>query len=432
MFFKRYSALLMATGIGFGAVAQNNLDEARSKFQLNTITTAVPFLVIAPETRGGGMGDVGVATSPDAASQHWNPAKYAFVEDKFGFSTSYTPWLKELVPDIFVLYLTGYYKLNKVSTLGASIRYFSLGNIQFTNAQGQPTTQFTPSELALDVSYNRKLAKRLSAGLGGKFVNSNLTGGQMAGTASTGAGRTAAVDLGVYYQNDDVNVFGKETTVAAGLSITNLGAKISYTNTTDRDYLPINLRLGPRVTWNLDDYNKISLAVDLNKYLVPTPPIYLQSANGSDSLDSEGNAIIFSGMDPDRPVPVGVISSFYDAPGTPTTDASGNVSVVKGSRFGEEMREISYGIGTEYWYSGQFGARMGFYGEHATKGSRKFLTFGIGLKMNVFALDFSYLIPVYTSSSFTAVSPLSRTMRFTLSFNFADVVKGETDGPPTE
>ncbi|MEZ4721030.1 MAG: type IX secretion system outer membrane channel protein PorV [Flavobacteriales bacterium] len=417
----------------FSVRAQNDVNG--QTFQLNTITTAVPFLIINPETRGGGMGDVGVATSPDAMSQHWNVSKYAFIKDKAGASISYTPWLRGLVPDISLSYLTGYYKIDKVSTASLSLRYFSLGSIQFTDQNGNNTVQFSPSEWSINGGYSRRLSRKLSAGLSAKFLSSNLTGGQTVGGAQSKPGRTAAVDLGVYYENDDITMFDKRTTVAAGLSITNLGAKISYTNTTDRDYLPINLRLGPRVTWNLDDYNKLSVAIDLNKYLVPTPPVYLPAASGNavDSLDSEGNPILASGMDPNRPVPVGVLTSFYDAPGIVNYDpTTGAPTVVKGSRFKEEMKEISYGLGLEYWYDNQFAARMGYYGEDLTKGNRKFISLGLGLRLSTFGLDFSYLIPAYFGAKVVqGTSPLARTLRFTLSFNFADVAK-DTDGPPSE
>jgi hypothetical protein len=405
--------------VGFIAFSVNLKGQAREYLlQLNTITTAVPFLIINPETRGGGMGDVGVATSPDAASQHWNAAKYPFIKDKSGVSISYTPWLRALVPDISISYLTGYYKINKMSALAGSMRYFSLGNIQFTDQFGNNTVQFTPNEFALDLSYSRKLSKKLSTSLTMKFVNSNLTGGQSVQSATTGPGRTAAVDLGVYYENDEITMFDKDATVAWGVSVSNLGAKIGYTNTTDRDYLPINLRIGPRVTWELDDYNKISVSIDLNKYLVPTPPVYF-----NDSLDAEGYPVIASGKDPRRAVPSGVLSSFYDAPGTVTIDAGNNESVKSGSRLGEELREISYGFGTEYWYDDQFAVRFGYYGESRLKGNRSFVTAGLGLRLNVFGLDFSYLVPAYFGATNTIVSPLARTLRFTLTFNFAELEK---------
>ncbi len=428
MSFKRFFTFLLVSSVGLSAGAQTARDWL---LQLNTITTAVPFLIINPETRGGGMGDVGVSTSPDGASQHWNPSKYAFIQDKAGVSISYTPWLRALVPDISISYLSGYYKINKMSAVAGSMRYFSLGNIQFTDQFGNNTVQFTPNEFALDFSYSRKLSRRFSAGMGARYINSNLTGGQNVGGAATGAGRTVAVDLGTYYENDDMTIFGKDATLAWGICVSNLGAKISYTNTTDRDYLPINLRLGPRVTWMLDDYNKISLAVDLNKYLVPSPPVYQIDSSGNALIDDNGNLVIASGMDPTRPPVSGAVTSFYDAPGIVTFDDNLSPIIEPGSRFGEELREISYGIGAEYWYDDQFAFRLGYYGEHVSKGNRKFITVGAGLRLNVFGLDFSYLVPAYFGASNLQSSPLARTLRFTLTFNFADVKK-ENDGPPSE
>ncbi|HAW19570.1 MAG TPA: hypothetical protein DCX14_05245 [Flavobacteriales bacterium] len=422
MFLKRFSIFLVVV---FSATQSYSQATARDwLLQLNTITTAVPFLIINPETRGGGMGDVGVSTSPDGASQHWNPSKYAFIEDKAGVSISYTPWLRALVPDISISYLSGYYKINKMSAVAGSLRYFSLGSIQFTDQRGNNTVQFTPNEFALDLSYSRKLSRRLSAGLTGRYINSNLTGGQTVQQATTGPGRTGAVDLGVYYENEDLTVFGKDATLAWGVAVSNLGAKISYTNTTSRDYLPINLRLGPRMTWMLDDYNKISVAVDLNKYLVPSPPVY--------QIDSSGNLVIASGMDPNRPTVNGALSSFYDAPGIVSFDQTTlEAQVESGTRLGEELREISYGVGAEYWYDDQFAFRLGYYGEHISKGNRKFVTVGAGLRLSVFGLDFSYLVPAYFGSTNLQSSPLARTLRFTLTFNFDDVKK-DNDGPPSE
>jgi len=428
MFLKRFSIFLVVV---FSATQSYSQATARDwLLQLNTITTAVPFLIINPETRGGGMGDVGVSTSPDGASQHWNPSKYAFIEDKAGVSISYTPWLRALVPDISISYLSGYYKINKMSAVAGSLRYFSLGSIQFTDQFGNNTVQFTPNEFALDLSYSRKLSRRLSAGLTGRYINSNLTGGQTVQQATTGPGRTGAVDLGVYYENEDLTVFGKDATLAWGVAVSNLGAKISYTNTTSRDYLPINLRLGPRMTWMLDDYNKISVAVDLNKYLVPSPPVYQIDSSGNLVIDD--NLVIASGMDPNRPTVNGALSSFYDAPGIVSFDQTTlEAQVESGTRLGEELREISYGVGAEYWYDDQFAFRLGYYGEHISKGNRKFVTVGAGLRLSVFGLDFSYLVPAYFGSTNLQSSPLARTLRFTLTFNFDDVKK-DNDGPPSE
>jgi hypothetical protein len=394
--------------------------------QLNTITTAVPFLAINPETRGGGMGDVGVATSADGASMHWNVSKIAFIDNKAGASISYTPWLRSLVPDISLSYLAGYYRLDKMSVVTGSMRYFSLGSIQFTDQFGQNTVSYTPNEFSLDLGYSRKLAERFSAGLAARFISSNLTGGQQVGGTNSKPGRTVAVDLSCYYENDDVVLFDKDAEFAWGLNISNLGGKITYTNAADRDYLPINLRVGPRLTLNLDDYNSFTFAVDLNKYLVPTLPVYLTDSTGSILTDDNGNNLLASGMDPDRPIAAGVIGSFYDAPGIVTYDDAGNALVEPGTRFGEELREITIGTGVEYWYDKQFAARAGYFFEHLSKGDRKYATVGLGLRLNVFALDFSYLVPVnFNRNRPTNASPLARTLRFTLAFNFDDMKKGD-------
>ncbi|GAB4377037.1 MAG: type IX secretion system outer membrane channel protein PorV [Salibacteraceae bacterium] len=426
--------LLVAPLVIFGSEATAQTNTAREYvLQLNTITTAVPFLIITPETRGGGMGDVGVATSPDAASMHWNVAKYAFIDNHAGVSISYTPWLMGLVPDISISYMSGYYRIDKMSAMAGSIRYFSLGQIQFTDELGNNTIQFTPNELALDLGYSRKLSERLSGGLAARYINSNLTGGITVGGAISKPGRTVAVDLGIYYQNKDATVFDKDAEIAWGIHISNLGAKVSYTNSATRDYLPINLRLGPRLTLDLDEYNKISFALDLNKYLVPTPPVYQIDSSGGVLLDAEGNPVIASGMDPNRPVPSGVITSFYDAPGNVVFDNNTLEPIIQpGSRLGEELREINFGIGAEYWYDEQFAFRAGYFWEHLTKGNRKFATVGVSLRLNVFGLDFSYLIPTYFGRQLQT-SPLANTLRFTLSFNFAEAAtKDNKSGPVTE
>jgi len=420
------AALFGMLGVYTNAMGQLNLSQVDGgTLQLNTITTAVPFLIINPETRGGGMGDVGVATSADAASMHWNVAKYAFIKNKSGASISYTPWLRALVPDISMSYLTGYYRIDRMSTAAVSMRYLSLGSIQFTDQFGNSTIQFTPNEFSLSAGYSRILADRLSGGLSAKFLSSNLTGGQTVGGASSRPGRSVAVDLGVYYENKDIEMFQKDATVAWGVAISNLGAKISYTDATRRDFLPMNLRLGPRVTWDLDESNKLSFSVDLNKYLVPSPPRYarLPDDEGGGFLEDENGRVVSSGMDPDRPVPSAVFTSFYDAPGYGAYNDQGVWVPYGGGVFREELNEFSAGLGLEYWYAEQFAFRMGYFTEHYSKGNRRFVTLGAGLRLNVFGLDFSYLISTYNvRTNQGAQSPLANTLRFTLSFDFAEAV----------
>lgn len=360
----------------------------RAQDDLNTITTGVPFLMISPDARGGSLGDVGAATTPDANSMFWNPAKYAFVEKDMGLTIGYSPWLRQLVDDIGLSNLAFYRRLDKQQVIAFSLRYFSLGEIQFTNNEGQPTGNFSPNEFALDAAYSRKLSDNLSLAVAGRFIYSNLTGGRYADNAETNPGSSYAADIGLYYQNE-LDVGRTDGTFAFGVDISNIGAKISYTPTdVEKDFIPTNLRLGPSVNLELDSYNEISFSLDMNKLLVPTPPIYVEGSNQTE---------IESGMDNDVSVITGIFQSFYDAPGG----------------FNEELREISFAFGTEYWYDETFALRAGYFYEDPTKGNRNYFTMGAGLKYNVFALDFSYLIPTGQKS------PLDNTLRFSLFFDFA-------------
>ena len=383
----------IALAFSFNAISQDvsGIDEI-GRNNLNTITTAVPFLLISPDSRAGGMGDVGVATSPDANSLHWNPAKYSFIDQEVGFAVSYVPWLRNLVPDINLSYISGYKKLNKNEVVAMELRYFTLGDITFTDVIGNNLGQYKPSEFALGSSYSRKLSDQFSLAISARYIYSNLTGGQSAGGIATNAGQSIAADVAGYYVKD-IRIAKNDMELAFGANISNIGNKISYTETSTRDFIPINLRLGTALNADLDDYNKISFAFDLNKLLVPTPPIYNDSIN--DQIDF--------GKDPNVSVVSGIFQSFGDAPGG----------------FNEEMREINFSVGTEYWYDNQFAIRAGYFNEHNTKGGRKFFTFGSGVKYNVFALDFSYLINA--SRAINGNNPLANTMRFTLTFDFGQM-----------
>jgi hypothetical protein len=387
---KKIISLILAITLCSAAFSQNvsGVDEI-GRDNLNTITTAVPFLLISPDSRAGGMGDVGVATSPDANSLHWNPAKFAFVEDEVGFAVSYVPWLRALVPDINLSYLAGYKKLNKNEAIAMELRYFTLGDITFTDVIGNNLGQYKPSEFAIGSAYSRKLSDQFSLAISGRYIYSNLTGGQSAGGITTNAGQSIAADVAGYFRKD-IRIAKKDMELALGANISNIGNKVRYTETSTRDFIPINLRLGTALNTDLDEYNKISFAFDINKLLVPTPPIY------SDSIDGQ----IDFGQDPNVSVVSGIFQSFGDAPGG----------------FSEEMREINFSVGTEYWYDDQFAVRAGYFNEHNTKGGRKFFTFGSGVKYNVFALDFSYLINA--SRAINGNNPLANTMRFTLIFDF--------------
>ena len=387
---KKIISLILAVTLCSATFSQNvsGVDEI-GRDNLNTITTAVPFLLISPDSRAGGMGDVGVATSPDANSLHWNPAKFAFVEDEVGFAVSYVPWLRALVPDINLSYLAGYKKLNKNEAIAMELRYFTLGDITFTDVIGNNLGQYKPSEFAIGSAYSRKLSDQFSLAISGRYIYSNLTGGQSAGGITTNAGQSIAADVAGYFRKD-IRIAKKDMELALGANISNIGNKVRYTETSSRDFIPINLRLGTALNADLDEYNKISFAFDINKLLVPTPPIY------NDSIDGQ----IDFGQDPNVSVVSGIFQSFGDAPGG----------------FSEEMREINFSVGTEYWYDDQFAVRAGYFNEHNTKGGRKFFTFGSGVKYNVFALDFSYLINA--SRAINGNNPLANTMRFTLIFDF--------------
>lgn len=368
--------------------------------QLNVITTAVPLLMIGPDARAGGMGDGGVASSPDANSMHWNPAKYARIADDMGFAFSYTPWLRNLVNDINLAYVSFYKRINTMSTFAATLRYFSLGEITFTDVNGGEIGTYKPNEFAIDATYSRILTDKLSLAVVGRFIYSDLTQGQFVAGVETKPGISVAADIAMYWE-DDVDWFkSMDAQFAWGINISNIGSKISYSGTNiEKDFIPTNFRIGPRLTLELDDYNTLSFQVDVNKLLVPTPPIY------SDSTDAEGNYIIEKGMDPNVSVITGMIQSWYDAPGG----------------FSEEMREFSFSFGTEYWYTDVLALRGGFYYEDLTKGNRKYATLGVGLRYNVFGLDFSYLIPVTNDQN-----PLQNTLRFSLLFDLGKAKKGET------
>ncbi len=375
--------------------------------RLNAIQTTAPFLTIAPDSRSGALGDAGVATSPDIHSQHWNPAKYVFMDESGGVAMSYVPWLRALINDINLAYLSAYYKFDDKQAISGSLRYFSLGLIHFTTPTGAPAGQHSPNEFAIDAGYSRLLTDHFSSAIAFRFMRSDLTGGQFVNqTTESQAGLAIAGDLAFYYYNQDIKLSDKDGGIAFGLNLTNMGNKVSYTETQEKNFLPINMRLGGALTVELDDYNTMTFIADLNKLMVPTPPEYLTDSSNKPVLDDNGNQLIAFGKDPDVPVPLGMIRSFWDAPGVIREDGSRSV-------FLEEMHEITYSLGMEYWYREQFAIRAGYFHENQYKGNRKYFTTGIGLKLNVFGLDFSYLIPVKYNN------PLANTLRFTLTFAFS-------------
>lgn len=351
--------------------------------QFNPITTAVPFLSISPDARGGSMGDAGVASEPDAYSMHYNPAKFAFIKKDMGVGISYSPWLKGLTNDINLAYLSGFKRIDKNQVVAMSLRYFNLGSINFTDQNGDPMGDYRPSEFAIDATYSRFLTANLSMGIAARYINSNLTQGQLVGELPTKSGNSVAADVSIF-QRFPVEFDKTAGNFSWGVNISNIGMKISYSDAnTQKDFIPTNLKLGSALTLDLDDYNQMSFMIDFNKLLVPTNAI------------KSGDTIL-SGMDPNVSVPVGMIHSFYDAPGG----------------LSEELSEINFSAGVEYWYAQQFAIRGGFFYEDKNKGDRKFFTMGAGFRYNILGIDFSYLIPMETNN------PLAHTLRFSLLINF--------------
>jgi len=377
--------------------------------EANVITTAVPFLTIAPDSRSGAMGDAGVSTSPDINSQHHNPAKYAFMKNDFGISISYTPWLRQLVNDINLAYVAGYKKIGGGQAISGSLRYFSLGDITFTNMNGDVTGQHKPNEFALDFGYNRMLGENISGSITLRYVNSNLTGGYSGTGPQTKVGQAFASDISAFYKKQ-MEVQKKNAELGVGINISNIGSKMSYTDGAVKDFLPAMLRLGSSFKLDMDDYNSILGVVEMSKLLVPTPPIYYAVGDTlpDGSIVSIPQHYVRYGKPSDVSVPTGIFQSFWDAPGVQLDPLNPDDR----SRFKEEWREVNWSIGLEYWYSKQFALRGGYFHEDATKGNRKFFTVGLGLKLKVFALDFSYLIPTAQRH------PLGNTLRFTIMFDF--------------
>lgn len=366
----------------------------------NVISTAVPFMMIAPDARSSAMGDVGVSTSPDVYSMHWNPAKYAFIEDDFSVGLAYSPWLRSLVNDMNIAYLAVSKRVSPKSTVAATLRYFSLGDITFTGQDpNQNLGTYSPNEWAIDVAYSRKLGNYISGSVAGRFIYSDLTQGVVDYSKPA---MSVAADIAVYYTREVYWFKSVDAVFSWGVSINNIGSKMNYNEASlKKDFIPTNLRFGPTLKLDIDDYNSLAFSVDINKLLVPTPPIYMKNAAGtSDSLDVNQNKIIAAGRDNEVGPVQGMIQSFFDAPGG----------------FKEELKEFTLGIGTEYWYNDVFNVRAGFYHEAKMKGNRRYVTLGAGLKYNVFGLDVSYLVPVNNAAN-SGTNPLENTLRFSLTIN---------------
>ncbi len=345
---------------------------------INVVTTAVPFLRISPDARAGAMGDVGIATSADANSSFWNLGKTPFAAQKTSISLSYTPWLSDLkLNDVYFVALAGYHQLDETQAISASLRYFSLGNIDFTDAGGAPIKSFRPREFAFDAGYSRKLSKKMGLGIALRYINSSLASGDINGTTYK-AGTSVAGDVHFYYKGTNASGNGFDY----GATLSNLGSKISYTsNANQKDYIPANLGLGVAYNKVFDADSKITFALDLNKLLVPTPP-------------SSGDSLAMVSYHTKS-----VVSSWFSSLGD-----------------GDDMKEIAVAVGAEYWYKDQFAFRAGYFNENKQKGDRRFFTLGAGLKYNTYGLNFSYLLP---SGSGVSRNPLSNTLRFSLVFDLA-------------
>lgn len=363
----------------------------------NPITVAVPFLTIAPDSRGSALGDAGVASSPDAYSVHWNNAKLAFIDKQMGVSLSYTPWLAKIVDDMSLSYLTFYTKIDKNQALGFSMRYFNLGNVYLTDDTGLDIGTENPRELALDATYSRKLTQHMGIAGTVRYIWSNIAGSVTG--SNTKAGKSVAVDVGWYYTKP-VMFRGNESELSFGANISNFGKKLTYTTEEYQDFIPCNLRVGSAFKMGLDTYNSLTLMLDFNKLMVPTPPVYETDSDGEYVTDSDGNRIIEKGKDPNRSLLSGTFGSFTDAPGG----------------FKEEMKEINISSGIEYKYQDVLAVRFGYFHESKDKGGREYFTSGIGFKYQVFGVDFSYLIPQNRSN------PLANTLRISLviAFNNTD------------
>ncbi len=363
----------------------------------NVISTAVPFMMIAPDARSSAMGDVGVSTSPDVYSMHWNPAKYAFIEDDFSVGLAYSPWLRKLVPDMNIAYLGVSKRVSPKSTIAATLRYFSLGDITFTDSQSYDLGTYSPNEWSVDVAYSRKLGKYISGAVAGRFIYSNLTQGVY---DYSKAAISVAADVSVFYTRDVYWFNNLDANFSWGVAITNIGSKMNYNDENlEKDFIPTNLRLGPTLKLDIDDYNSLAFSVDFNKLLVPTPPIYQTHEDGS-VIYENGEPVIAFGKNDEVGLVQGMFQSFFDAPGG----------------FKEELKEFTLGAGAEYWYNNIFTVRAGFFHEAQMKGNRRYLTFGAGLRYNVFTIDVSYLVPVNNTAT-SGTNPLESTLRFSLTFN---------------
>ena len=373
---------------------------AQKMYQPRVITTAVPFASINPDSRGGAMGDCGVASSADVYSMHYNPAKYTYLQDKWNIGVGYSPWLHALVKDMGLFYVAGAYKINDRSSVAATMRYFRVGEVDFRDEQNNPIRVVNPNEWAIDATYSRMLGDYLSGAVAARFIRSDLTQGV---GDYTRAGISVAADIAVYYMRPVEWFNSVDADLSWGAAITNIGSKMTYNSSSDKkDFIPTTLRLGACLDLGLNEYNTLAFNVDFSKLMVPTPPV----------RDQQTGEVLY-GYDDNVAVVMGMIQSFYDAPGWAYNTQTSQFDHI--GTFYEELCEVNFGVGIEYWYNKLFSVRAGYFNESALKGNRKYITAGAGLRYNVFGLDVSYLIPV---GSVVGSNPLENTLRFNLSFAF--------------
>lgn len=359
----------------------------------NPIHSSVQMLNIGPEARGTAMGDAGVATTPDVNSQHWNPAKYAFMDSKAGASLSITPWLRNIIGDINLFYAAGYYQLKPRNTVSASIKYFSLGDLIFTDSEGHEEGQYKPNEFSIDAAYSLKLSNTLSGAVALRYIHSDL--GYQVDDDGYSAGNAFAADIAFYYKKD-LTIAGQRADLMAGINFSNIGTKITYDDGVTNEYLPANLRLGVGLVYNLDEYNKIGATVDFNKLLVPTPDF----KNLSSDVDIYEAKMKYY----DKSVVGSIFSSFGDAPG--------------GMK--EELQEVDVCGGIEYTYNNLVSARFGYHHNHENKGNLKYASAGLGIKYKLMSVDASYLFTIGDANNNSA---LNNTIRISLGFDLGSFIK---------
>ena len=371
--------------LSWQASAQDSQGDSKESM-FNPVNYAVISQTIAPDARGGGLGDVGAATDPDVNSQYWNPAKYPFNISRAGVALNFTPWLRSLVNDMNLAYLAGYYRIGDYSAVSASLRYFNMGEVFTENPDVNANAMtINPYEMSVDVAYSLMLSEKFSLAAAIRWIYSDM---RFDYTEDNSPASAFAADIAAYYQNY-INIGQRECQLGVGLNISNIGSKITFSGKEYGEFLPANMRLGASLMIPIDEYNRITLAADANKYLVPTVPKQMEGEDNSEYEDR-----VHREYD-DVSAISGIFKSFSDAPGG----------------FKEELEEINYGLGAEYVYNDKFSLRAGYHHESQSKGNRKYFTVGAGFKMNVFSLDAAYVVATAKSN------PLDQTLRFTLSFD---------------